>query len=192
MGAGSWRRFNNTDVDVPAGSRPLMARSTTTWAFTSVRGHVVVLHMIPEGGASASLNLSFSTSPDDKQAFQRLTRRLKNLPQRRQAIRAFSAGGASTPRIASHDLPAPNKMNYMRDVNQRRELGTVRQTPEQINKDCTRRLLPVPPRARAGKTLRPSRQGQAGFTYLSDNPADYHARAPMKRPARKTPKRGRH
>ena len=152
--------FNNTDVDVPA------VATIDGKVYNDVGVHfrgMSSYFMIPEG-RKRSLNLSFDFA-DDKQAFNGYkTLNLLNAASDPSFLRAVLYT-----EIASHYLPTP-KMNYMRVVINGESWGLY-VNAEQFNKDFTRDFYQSTKGARWKTPGSP--QGQAGFTYLSDNPADY-------------------
>ena len=152
--------FNNTDVDVPA------VATIDGKVYKDVGVHfrgMSSYFMIPEG-RKRSLNLSFDFA-DDKQEFNDYkTLNLLNAASDPSFLRAVLYT-----EIASHYLPAP-KMNYMRVVINGESWGLY-VNAEQFNKDFTRDFYKSTKGARWKTPGSP--QGQAGLTYLGDNPADY-------------------
>lgn len=152
--------FNNTDVDVPA------AATIDGRVYKDVGIHfrgMSSYFMVPEG-RKRSLNLSFDFA-DSKQLFNGYkTLNLLNAANDPSFLRAVLYT-----EIASHYLPTP-KMNYMRVVINGESWGLYVNT-EQFNKDFTRDFFKSTKGARWKTPGSPG--GQAGFTYLGDNPAEY-------------------
>jgi spore coat protein CotH len=152
--------FNNTDVDVPA------VATIDGIVYKDIGVHfrgMSSYFMVPEG-RKRSLNLSFDFA-DDKQEFNGYkTLNLLNAANDPSFLRAVLYT-----EIASHYLPTP-KMNYMRVVINGESWG-VYVNAEQFNKDFTRDFYKSTKGARWKTPGSPG--GQAGFTYLGDNPAEY-------------------
>ena len=152
--------FNNTDVDVPA----VVTIDGRVYKDVGVHFRGMSSYfMIPEG-RKRSLNLSFDFA-DDKQEFNGYkTLNLLNAANDPSFLRAVVYT-----EIASHYLPTP-KMNYMRVVINGESWGLY-VNAEQFNKDFTRDFFKSTKGARWKTPGSP--QGQAGLTYLGDNPEDY-------------------
>jgi hypothetical protein len=152
--------FNNTDVDVPA------TATIDGKIFKNVGVHfrgMSSYFMVPEG-RKRSLNVSFDFA-DGKQEFNGYkTLNLLNAASDPSFLRAVLYT-----EIASHYVPTP-KMNYMRVVINRESWGLYLNA-EQFNKDFTRDFFKSSKGARWKTPGSPG--GQAGLTYLGDNPADY-------------------
>jgi len=152
--------FNNTDVDVPA------VVTIDGKAYKDVGVHfrgMSSYFMVPEG-RKRSLNLSFDFA-DEKQVFNGYkTLNLLNAASDPSFLRAVLYT-----EISSHYVPTP-KMNYMRVVINGESWGLYLNA-EQFNKDFTRDYFKSTKGARWKTPGSPG--GQAGFTYLGDNPADY-------------------
>ncbi len=152
--------FNNTDVDVPA------ATTIDGKIYKDVGVHfrgMSSYFMVPEG-RKRSLNLSFDFA-DGKQEFNGYkTLNLLNAANDPSFLRAVLYT-----EIASHYVPAP-KMNYMRVAINGESWGLY-VNAQQFNKDFTRDFFKSTTGARWKTPGSPG--GQAGFTYLGDNSADY-------------------
>jgi spore coat protein CotH len=152
--------FNNTDVDVPA------VASIDGKLYKDVGVHfrgMSSYFMVPEG-RKRSLNLSFDFAEGKQEFSGYKTLNLLNAASDPSFLRAVLYT-----EISSHYLPTP-KMNYMRVVINGESWGLY-VNAEQFNKDFTRDFFKSTKGARWKTPGSPG--GQAGFTYLGNNPADY-------------------